>query len=189
MSGFWRKRWRNRLAILPYAPAAEWHFRRLQRRRLFAPVEQLVARYGKGIPATYPGAKYLRRHQFYLRENVARAVQLGLRAGPTRRILDLGCGPGYFLLVCRAWGHTIMGLDLPGNQIFDRLVADLALPRHESAVRADSPLPDAIGQYDLITAFSIDFDETPSLWGEDAWQAFLTDIADHLPTGGGFFCG
>ncbi|MCB0018164.1 MAG: methyltransferase domain-containing protein [Anaerolineales bacterium] len=190
MSGFWRKQLRNRLALLPYVPAAEWHFRQLRRQGLFAPIAQLAARYGAGIPTTYPGAKYLHRYPSYLRENVARGVQLRLAGSSPLRILDLGCGPGYFLLVCRAWGHTVMGLDVAGNQIFDRLIAELSLPRYEMAVRAGAPLPAEIGQYDLITAFSIDFDEKPLqgvIWAEAEWTAFLTDIAAHLPAGGRLF--
>ena len=187
MSGFWRKRLRNRLALLRYGPAAEWQFRRLQRQGLFQPIDQLQTRFGARIPSSYPGAKYLLRHRLYLRENIVRGLQLGLLAGPPRRLLDLGCGPGYFLLLCRHWGHEILGVDLPGNQIFDRLSADLAVPRRSLAVRAGEPLPADLGQFDLITAYSIDFDEDPATgrsWSVAEWAFFLRDVSRFLPAGG-----
>ncbi len=49
--------------------------------------------------------KYLRVWEF-LPTDVARAIQLGLDRGLPRRILDIGCGNGYFLAVGARSGMT-----------------------------------------------------------------------------------
>ena len=190
MTQFWRKRVKNRWAAARYWPQAEALYWRYRRQKLFDPIQDLHERFATNIPDTYPGGKYIHRYGFYLRENIVRGVMLAIHRGRPLRILDIGCGPGYFLHLCRYWGHETLGLDVPGNQIFDKLMDTLALPRLDEPVRALAPLPDAIGRFDLVTAYSIDFDELPLTgqpWGMAAWQFFMSDVGKLLRPGGRLF--
>ena len=49
-----------------------------------------------------------------LRDASHTALRLKLHLGPPLRILDIGCGPGYFAWVCSHYGHHVTGLDFPG---------------------------------------------------------------------------
>jgi hypothetical protein len=52
----------------------------------------------------------------YLRLNVGRAIDLKLHSCAPKRILDVGCGFGYFMFICNNLGHEIEGLDfIEGN--------------------------------------------------------------------------
>src|SRR5687768_9510128 len=36
-------------------------------------------------------------------------LRLGLESGPSQRILDIGCGPAYFLYLAKTHGHEVLG--------------------------------------------------------------------------------
>src|SRR3954463_10876592 len=50
--------------------------------------------------------------------NVERAQDLWLHRSPRRGFLDLGCGAGFFLYVCRLLGHDPLGLDTDSEPLF-----------------------------------------------------------------------
>ena len=50
--------------------------------------------------------------------NVERAQDLWLDRTRSLRILDLGCGAGFFLYVCRIFGHDALGLDTDNEPLF-----------------------------------------------------------------------
>ena len=50
--------------------------------------------------------------------HVAHAQDLWLDRTPPLRILDLGCGAGYFLYVCRFFGHEGIGVDTDEEPLF-----------------------------------------------------------------------
>src|SRR4030095_16454392 len=56
--------------------------------------------------------KYEDRFDHSLIRNAERVYALGLHEGPKLRILDLGCGFGYFLYGARTFGHEVVGLDV-----------------------------------------------------------------------------
>ena len=122
---------------------------------------------------------------FWLRLNIIRAANLGLDKLPPMRILDLGCGAGYFVKVCRFFGHDCYGLDLPGellskpeSLIFSKLTAHLGVTQyvHEGIVRASEALPIG-GTFDLITGFLVCFNNhmRSDEWSAFEWRAFLDD--------------
>src|SRR6476619_3434655 len=41
-----------------------------------------------------------------------RVRNLGLDLGGRKRILDIGCGTGYFLYICQYLDHDVLGMDL-----------------------------------------------------------------------------
>src|SRR5262245_34673362 len=50
---------------------------------------------------------------YWLRENIRRALRVSMHRRQRLKILDVGCGTGLFPFVCRLWGHDAMGLDKP----------------------------------------------------------------------------
>ena len=60
---------------------------------------------GEGWP------KYLNL-PLWMTKNLRRVRELRLDWGARQRILDLGCGAGYFLYICQWLGHDVLGLDI-----------------------------------------------------------------------------
>src|SRR3954471_18485245 len=55
---------------------------------------------------------------YWIGVNAERAQDLWLDRSPPLEILDLGCGAGYFLYVCRQFGHQGLGLDTDNEPLF-----------------------------------------------------------------------
>lgn len=143
---------------------------------------------------------------YWLKVNVERAQDLRLNAGGPLKILDLGCGAGYFLHVCGRLGHEAVGIDIDENPLFRETIALLDVRRVVHRIEAFVPLPDVGGSFDLVTAHCICFQKLPSLvdgerheWGAEAWRFFLDDVRtnqlkpqgrlllDFNPRGGGVY--
>ena len=135
-------------------------------------------------------AKYANR-RYWLLLNIYRAAQLGLQAGPKLRIMDIGCGPGYFLAAARALGHQAQGVDAPDfsmtaieRKVYPELLAALGCSRNVSPLLIERfvPLPFGEERYDLITAFWICFNRhrQADSWSEDEWRFFVEDAVQHL---------
>jgi SAM-dependent methyltransferase len=141
-------------------------------------------------------AKYA-DHRFWLPFNVHRAAALGLHAQTGLRILDLGCGPGYFLAVARAHGHECCGVDLPESgfspverRVYGEILEALGCRHLASPLTIERMAPLALeGQYDLITAFWICFNRhrQPDEWGAPEWRFFIQDALGRLRPGGSMF--
>ena len=114
--------------------------------------------------------------------NIRRVRDIELDLARRKRILDLGCGAGYFLHIAQLLGHTGLGLDLDRVPMFAEITRLLGVRRVIRRIRAFHPLPDLGGKFDLITAFMICFNNHrhPNLWGVAEWNFFLDDIAKHL---------
>lgn len=130
--------------------------------------------------------KYLQRR--HIIAGVARGVLLGLHRSRPLRILDLGCGAGWFLLACRHWGHEAVGLDLDVFELYNRLIQALDIHRHVHRIEPQSPLPD-IGRFDLVTAFYPMFDSAWmrvdgsvhfTRWEASDWAFFLEDLRSRV---------
>lgn len=114
-----------------------------------------------------------------------RAVALGLDRSPTRRILDIGTGCGYFPLVCRGYGHSVVAIDCAAREPFFRdVTAALGVLVVPHDVAPLVPLPD-LGTFDVITAYMVTFNghETPALWDVAEWRYFLDDVRSRLAAG------
>jgi SAM-dependent methyltransferase len=120
---------------------------------------------------------------FWIQRNVERAQDLALDRPPPRRILDLGCGPGYFLFVARKLGHDATGLDLDEQPIFRDTLSLLGVERtvHRIGPRQGLPAPEK--KFDLITSFLTCFhrierepDGDWRTWSPTQWQYFIDDV-------------
>jgi cyclopropane fatty-acyl-phospholipid synthase-like methyltransferase len=128
-------------------------------------------------------ARWLRRH-------VAKVQDLRLHRAAPKQILDLGCGGGFFLFICRHYGHSVTGLDLDEFPLLRELTGLLQVPRVNWTIEPFQSLPDFGQKFDLITAFSTRFNrdrEDRFIWGLEEWGFFLDDLSSRLAPGGQVF--
>ena len=146
--------------------------------------EQIRRRYAVEDPGDAP-PKYLDL-KHWIPINLQRVRELGLDYAPPSRILDLGCGTGYFLYINKLLGHEILGLDLDNMPMFRELIELLQVPRMVARIETFHPLPKFDRKFDVITAHLVCFNNHKSdkLWGPAEWDYFLRDVATHLAPGG-----
>ena len=118
--------------------------------------------------------------------NICRVRRLDLDLGPPRRILDLGCGAGYFAYIAQSLGHDVTCLDIDDVPMFGDITRLLGVERTIWQIQPFVPLPDLGEKFDLITAFMICFNnhKRADLWGVPEWNFFLDDLAKHVAPGG-----
>ena len=146
--------------------------------------QQIRRRYAVADPgADWP--KYLDLDR-WIGVNIRRIRQLELDVARPKRILDLGCGSGYFLYIAQLLGHSGVGLDMDRLPMFREITQLLGVHRVVQRIDAFRPLPNFGRKFDLITAFMICFNnhKMPGLWGVTEWEFFLDDLAKHLKPGG-----
>src|SRR5437660_6580633 len=114
--------------------------------------------------------------------NIRRIRELELDLSRPKRILDLGCGAGYFLYIAQLLGHSGLGLDMDRLAMFREITRLLGVHRVVQRIDAFRPLPDFGRKFNLITAFMICFNnhKMPGLWKVPEWEFFLDDLAKHL---------
>lgn len=129
--------------------------------------------------------KYLNLSK-WMRLNIRRVRELDLDFGFRKRILDIGCGAGYFLYICKSLGHDVVGLDIDEVPMFAEMTRMLRLQRIIWRIEPYQVLPDLGRKFDLITAFMICFNghRSPALWGRAEWTFFLDDLETRLVPGG-----
>jgi len=141
---------------------------------------QIRERYAVADPgADWP--KYLDLER-WIGINIRRIQEVELDLSRPKRILDLGCGAGYFLYIAQLLGHTGVGLDMDRLSMFRDVTRLLGVRRVVQQIRPFHPLPDFGQKFDLITAFMICFNnhKMPDLWKLAEWEFFLDDLARHL---------
>lgn len=132
---------------------------------------------------------------FWLRENIHRALRVKLHRREPSAVLDLGCGSGLFPFVCRFFGHTAVGLDKPINYcrpdeaiVYSLMTNTLQVSVNRSMIEAFTPM-EVVDTYDVITAFMICFNDhqQSTEWGRSEWIYFLADAASHLRPKGSLY--
>jgi SAM-dependent methyltransferase len=189
----------NKIGKLARREAYRRGWRRFQRKLHPISLQPLLAKIDpdrlREIQARYPysplkASKYTDVEQ-WLRFNIERVQDLNLHQSPPQEILDLGCGGGFFLFICRELGHHGLGLDKEGFPVFRELIDLLQVERRFCEIRAFQPIPDLGRKFDWVTGFSTGFNRNQdrSLWGPREWSFFLRDLGKHLRPGGRMFFG
>ena len=114
--------------------------------------------------------------------NIRRIREIELDLSRPKRILDLGCGAGYFLHIAQLLGHKGTGLDMENVAMFGEITRLLGVRRVVWRIHPLTPLPNFGERFDLITAFMICFNnhKQPNLWGVPEWEFFLNDLDNYL---------
>src|SRR5881394_3956014 len=123
----------------------------------------------------------------WLRLNRERVQDLKLHRSAPLRVLDLGCGGGFFLFILKRLGHSVLGLDVDESPLFKELLEVFGVPRTVFRIQPFESLPNLHQQFDWITAFSIGFDRnrpTNARWGSKEWDFLLRDLQRRLSPGG-----
>ena len=142
--------------------------------------EQIRQRYAVENPGEH-WPKYLDLDR-WIDMNIRRIREIELDLARRKRILDLGCGAGYFLYIAQLLGHSGLGLDVDYVPMFADITRLLGVRRVIQQIRAFEPLPDLGAKFNLVTAFMICFNnhKQANLWGAAEWEFFLDDLARHL---------
>jgi len=142
--------------------------------------EQIRQRYAVENPGEH-WPKYLDLDR-WIDINIRRIREIELDLARRKRILDLGCGAGYFLYIAQLLGHSGLGLDVDYVPMFADITRLLGVRRVIQRIQAFEPLPDLGAKFNLVTAFMICFNnhKQTSLWGVAEWEFFLDDLARHL---------
>lgn len=112
--------------------------------------------------------------------NLRRARVAGLdAAGPPRRVLDLGCGCGYFVHIARLLGHSALGVDRKDHpsSVLVQMRELLGVPCVVHNITPDSP-PPVDAQWDVVTAHMVCFNGhcTDYVWGPTEWAKLFDAI-------------
>jgi SAM-dependent methyltransferase len=135
-----------------------------------------------------PGSPQINRFEdiaYWIGINIERAQDLWLDRAPPMRILDLGCGAGYFLYVCKFFGHDVLGFDTDSEPLFGATTALLQVPRVIGRIQRQTPLPDLGGKFDLVTAHRICFHRIGRVrdaveWSSADWEFFINNVRSRL---------
>ncbi|HXP36068.1 MAG TPA: class I SAM-dependent methyltransferase [Chthoniobacterales bacterium] len=181
---------RRKLAKLVRRETYRRGWRRAQRSLFRLPLGPVLAGVDQNqiaeIQKRYPGEKYADVEQ-WLRVNRERVQDLKLHRSPPQRVLDLGCGGGFFLFILKRFGHSVLGLDVDESPLFKELLEVFDVPRSVFRIQPFETLPNLHQQFEWITAFSIGFDRyraTNSRWGPGEWDFLLRDLQLRLAPGG-----
>src|SRR5437763_10952667 len=131
-----------------------------------------------------PGSPQINRFEdvvYWIQINIERAQDLWLDRAPPMHILDLGCGAGYFLYVCKFFGHHVLGLDTDNEPLFRATTELLEVQRVIGRIARQTPLPDLHQKFDLVTAHRICFHRIGRVrdgveWSPADWEFFFNDI-------------
>lgn len=173
--------------VIQYATSSDFRLEKALTKELIStvPEDELQKIEQRYINPRRPGLKYLLLDR-WMSIAVQRAIKLELHKSVPKRILDLGCGTGYFMAAARHLGHDVLGLDLDEVEIFNELTEMLYLTRVVHRIKAFEPLPDMGVPFDMITAFMVRFNilDVYEHWGFEEWRYFLDDCRSRLNPGG-----
>lgn len=136
-------------------------------------------------PAAQRWSKYLELDR-WIEINLCRIQRTGLDTRQRQRVLDLGCGAGYFIYTAKLLGHDALGLDTEDQPMFGEITSLLGVERIVWRIEAFIPLPNLNKKFDLVTGYRVVFNnhKRPDLWRAREWEFFLNDLAQYLAPGG-----
>jgi SAM-dependent methyltransferase len=131
----------------------------------------------------HPMGKFCRHPRVWYDEAMGIARDMGLHESEPLRILDIGCGFGYFARACCDLGHHVLGLDTLNTMIYLATRA-LAIDLVSGGVEAYETLEN-VSQYHLITTFGVNFRYGKGrYWGTDEYRFLAKDLRSHIIHGG-----
>jgi SAM-dependent methyltransferase len=139
-------------------------------------------------------AKYA-DYNYWIPFNVVRIGTLSLHELRPLRMLDVGCGPGYFMAAALACGHDCYGIDAPAGvltdvetRVYSEMLGALSCSERVSPLLIErfQPMPLEVHNLDLITAFWICFNrhQRTDEWGIAEWRFWVEDALSHVTDGG-----
>ena len=118
-----------------------------------------------------------------IRKFIKSIQDLWLDQTPRLDILDLGCGAGYFLYICKLLGHDGIGLDIDEEPLYRETLSLLNVRRVVSRIEAQVRLPELSQRFDLVTATRVCFHwkgwpnrAHREEWTPEDWRFFINDI-------------
>src|SRR5438094_8297952 len=78
----------------------------------------------------------------WLRLNRERVQDLKLHRSAPKRVLDLGCGGGFFLFILKNLGHSVLVIDVQRVPLFGELLELFGVPRVVCRLIACGPVHD-----------------------------------------------
>lgn len=122
----------------------------------------------------------------WIQEKLSVALWLGLDTAPKKRILDLGTGAGWFVYVCRKFGHECYGTDILNRPEYEAgynflgidILGELTYPMQKMNLD---------GKFDYITTMRSFLGQRPQAWSKEEWKFFLKDMDDHLNEDGALY--
>ena len=153
---------------------------RLKRTIDLAKFDAIRLRYEIPDPGDRP-QKYVQL-EHWLRVNLQRIRDIDLDLARPKRILDIGCGAGYFLYIAKQYGHDVLGLDIDSFSLFTETTELFGVPRVIWRIEPFVRLPDLGRKFDLMTAHMICFNghNSDAVWGVAEWEFFLDDLSAHM---------
>ncbi len=141
------------------------------------------------------GAAKYTDYGYWLPWNAVRVGALSLQKSRRLEILDIGCGPGYFIAAARACGHECYGVDAPFDamsevekRVYGEITTALSCNTFIShlSIERFAPMSVPHRNLDVITAFAICFNRhrQEDEWGLPEWRFFVEDSMSHLGNGG-----
>lgn len=137
-----------------------------------------------------PNARKINAYEdarYWVDVNIKRLQDLWLDRSLPLQILDLGCGPGYFLYLCRLFGHEALGVD-PDDEPFFRGTTELfGVRRTIARIQAQTPLPELGKKFHLVTGHRVCFHRIARAetgewleWSTADWEFFINDVRTRL---------
>ena len=131
-----------------------------------------------------PGSPQINRFEdivYWIDINVERAQDLWLDRSSRLRVLDLGAGAGYFLYVCKHFGHEVLGFDTDTEPLFGATMELLGVERVIGRIERQAALPDLGQKFDLVTGHRVCFHRIGKVregveWSPADWKFFIDDI-------------
>ena len=130
-----------------------------------------------------PNARRINAYEdaaYWVGVNIKHIQDLWLDRAPPLEILDLGCGAGYFLYLCRLFGHEGVGLDTDDDAFWGGTTQLLGVRRIIARIDPQTPLPDLGKKFDLVTGHRVCFHwitrDQHKEWTPADWEFFIHDI-------------
>ena len=128
----------------------------------------------------------------YAGHALGNAQRLGLLDCEPKRILDIGCGFGYFIRACNLHGHDATGVDWPARpaaECYQEAVQIMGVNVHWHVITVQHILPSELSEYDLITVHSLGLPAGPSEGKDEKrpwWRyaAMIEEVITRMKPGG-----